>query len=364
VKSIELGNAPFSHHLIMTAALPGTPADANLRQHAVGDRIECVSADGAYGQGMIGIHGIQQQYGRLDFPDGIGRVFTGGQRIVFDYHYLNTGSQDVEAKSALNLHLTDEGSIEQIAETFAFYNFTIDIAPGARGSFTGECQFKQDVMLANVTRHTHRWGTDYKVWYSGGTRDNGEPFWTSRDWEHEVDYAFAEPQLMKAGEGLRFQCDYNNTETHRLRYGTQARDEMCNLFGLAWDAAGARTLPYQSCSITWVDEQGVGQSANAKGGFPKPTPERANLCIQGAAAQGMEVTECLECQCNSCADVLIQCTADPDCKAILDCATGAGCGNQSECSNVCQSVLDQHSSGIGLVQQVNACVSSRCKGCQ
>ncbi|HEY6562654.1 MAG TPA: hypothetical protein VI072_35545 [Polyangiaceae bacterium] len=363
VKSIELGNAAFSHHLILTAALPNTAADANLRKAKIGERVECVSADSAYGQGMIGIHGIQQRYGRLDFPEGVGRVFQGGQRIVFDYHYLNTSEADVEAKSALNLHLADASEVEQIADTFAFYNFTIDIPPGATGSFTGECQFKRDVLLASITRHTHRWGTDFRVWYSGGTRD-GAPLWSSQDWEHEVDYEFSEPQLMKTGEGLRFQCDYNNTESHRLRYGTQARDEMCNLFGLAWDAGGDRTMPYQGCSITWLDEQGVGQSASAKGGFPKPTPEMASLCIDGAAAQGRTVNECLECQCNSCADILIKCSGDADCKAILDCVTESDCGSQSECGGRCQNVLDQHSSAIGLMQQVSACVSSRCQGCQ
>jgi hypothetical protein len=364
VRRIELGNAPFSHHLILTAALPGTAADENLRRAKIGDRVECLSAESAFGQGLIGVHGVQQGYGAIDFPEGVGRVFEGGQRIVFDYHYLNTSTEDVEARSALNLHLTDASSVKQIADTFAFYNFTIDVPPGGTGSFTGECHFKSDVLLASVTRHTHRWGTDFKVWYVGGTRDSSAPFWTSQDWEHEVDYAFGEPLLMKAGEGLRFQCDYNNTESHRLRYGTEARDEMCNLFGLAWDAGGERTMAYQSCSITWVDDQGVGQAASAKGGFPAPKPELANLCIEGAVAQGRTLNTCLECQCNSCADVLIRCTADADCKAILDCATAARCSNQSECGGPCQTVIDQHSSAIGLIQQVSACVNSRCQDCQ
>ena len=74
---------------------------------------------------------------------------------------------------------------------------------------------------------------------------------------------------MKAGEGLRFQRDHDFTEAHRLRYGTQARDEMWNLFGLAWDAGGERTMPYQGCAITWIDDRGVGKPRAPGAAFPR-----------------------------------------------------------------------------------------------
>ena len=41
---------------------------------------------------------------------------------------------------------------------------------------------------------------------------------------------------MKQGEGLRFECNYQNTEDRALRFGTSATDEMCVLFGMIWNA--------------------------------------------------------------------------------------------------------------------------------
>jgi hypothetical protein len=172
-----------------------------------------------------------------------------------------------------------------------------------------------------------------------------------------VDHPFAEPQLFKAGEGFRFQCDYNNTEDHALRFGTQARDEMCILFGLAWDAGNQREIPSQSCSLTWRDENNVAQDTKAKGGFPPPSAELANLCIQGGS-NGAEPSECLSCQCNSCADVLVKCMTDKPCANIITCIQE--CGGGAECAGQCQAVIDENSSAVGLSQQVGGCVNSKC----
>lgn len=353
VRSVELGNGLGSHHLIVSAATPGSRAEANLLTKNIGDKVQCLGAEQAFGQGFEGIDGIQQPYGRLDYPDGIGRVYHGKQRIVFDYHYLNLTKSTVMAKSALNIHLTDAAHVTHIASVFGFTNWTIDTPPGKTGSFTAECHFKNDVKIAGLTRHTHRWGTDYSVWYSGGARD-GEHIWTSTNWEHDVDHPFSEPIVAKAGEGFRFQCNYNNTEQHALRFGTNASDEMCILFGLIWDAGDARTVPSQSCGITWTDDAGIGHPASEDGGFPKPPDDLVNACLGGA---GPSPTDQVKCQCSSCATQIIKCYTDPDCKAILDCAQN-GCGD--DCANVCQPVIDQHSSAVGLVTQLNSCVTNRC----
>src|SRR5205814_2125335 len=122
-----------------------------------------------------------------------------------------------------------------IAEVIGFNDFTIDTPPHKTASFTGECHYTQDVNVASITRHTHRWGTDYSVWFSGGARD-GEHIWTSHNFEEDTNHPFDAPLLMKAGEGFRFECNYDNPESHDLRFGPNATDEMCILFSIAWEA--------------------------------------------------------------------------------------------------------------------------------
>ncbi len=361
VRSIELANAPSSHHMFVSTAVPGSAADERLRKMNVGDRIPCFSAATAFPErGLETTHGIQLPYGRLDFPEGVGREFFGGQRVVFDYHYLNTGNEPIAARSAFNFHLTDASRVEHVARVFGFYNWTIDTPPGATSQFTAECRFRDDVKLAGLTRHTHRWGTNFDVWYAG-TR-NDEHLWTTNDWEHDTELLFPEPLLMKAGEGFRFRCGFNNTENHPLRFGPSARDEMCILFGLAWDAGTSRTVAPQGCDITWIDEEGVGHPTNVGEGFPPPTAGEAALCRAGSVSEpGAPLDECSECRCSACANIIIQCVADEACLPILQCVQRTRCGD--ECANACQAEIDANASAVGLITRVASCIDNECPSC-
>ncbi|HVU05108.1 MAG TPA: hypothetical protein VHE30_25335 [Polyangiaceae bacterium] len=352
VNRIEFANGDRSHHLIVTAATPGGVAEEKLRSMNIGDRVPCLSGEQAFGQdGMEGVGGIQQHYGDLKFPEGVGRVYHGKQRIVFDYHYFNSGTDDVHALSAVNFHTTDVSAVQHLARGFGFYNWTIDTPAGQKGAFKAECKFQDDVMISGITRHTHRWGTDYSVWYSGGAHD-GEHIWTSTDWQHDVDHPFAAPQVMKSGEGFQFECDYDNTESHDLRFGTQASDEMCILFGLIWSGTDM-DVPDQNCDITWVDDGGVGHSAKDPA-FPPPADADKNLCLAGSS-QGGTPDACSQCRCDECATPILKCFADTECKAILDCFGQAGCDIQS--------TIDAHSSAAGMATQIRACLDAKCPVC-
>ncbi len=63
------------------------------------------------------------------------------------------------------------------------------------------------------------------------------------------------PTLLKAGTGLRFQCHYDNTTDHLLKFGLKATDEMCILFGTFWGTDGTGELPEQDCQVNVEDVQ-------------------------------------------------------------------------------------------------------------
>jgi hypothetical protein len=360
VNAIEYGNARGSHHLNIFVAEPGSASDLRLRALNVGDRVVCLSAQSAFGEGgMNVIGGIQQPYGHDDFPDGVGVKCSGGQRVVFEYHVLNTTGAPIEARSAFNFHLTDETAVQHIASSFYFWNFTIDTPPGQTRSFTAECNFDRDVMVSRLTRHTHRWGADYSVWFEAGSR-NGEHIWTSKDWEHEVNYTFAVPVLLQAGEGFRFECNYNNTEAHALRFGTNATDEMCVLNGLLWDPLNKQEVTSQNCDISWVDDQKLGHEAG-DGAFPKASAEEAKLCIENSV-DPVASSECIQCRCDSCAHVYIQCATDPDCSKIWECVRAQT--DRLAVPSPCQDVTDEHSSALGLMKQIEGCSKANlCASC-
>jgi hypothetical protein len=234
--------APGSHHLIVSAIEVGSTTDANAQ---VGDRVECFGPAG-FGGDLLDVTGQQLPYNEESFPPGVGRVYTGGQKLVFNYHYLNAGERAIPAQAWVNFHTTEEANVDKIAETFGFFFIGIDVERGETADYTISCSLDTDVMVHKLTRHTHQWGTDFPVEFAGGERD-GEPIYTSPSYE-DPDYIFDEPVLVRAGEGFRFTCNYDNTDgTHDLFFGETATDEMCILFGTIFSPTAREVPGSQGC---------------------------------------------------------------------------------------------------------------------
>ena len=353
VKSFEFGNESGSHHLIVSAAVAGSPAEEKLRALGEGGQIKCLSAENGFGNdSFIGIGGSQQPYNKVTMPEGVGREYHGGQWVVFDYHYFNTREEPIQARSAVNFHLTKRDAIDHVARVFNFSNYTIATPSGEQGSFVGECRFRSAVTLGEITRHTHRWGTDFAVWFAGGPHD-GEEIWTSDDWQHDTIHKFEPAIRVEAGEGLRFRCDYDNTTPNALRFGTSATDEMCILFGTVWEADDGDELPSQNCQIVWQDADGLGHPAHEAGGFPKPSDAEVALCL-GAVPDN----PCARCRCEACATPAIRCATDANCDAVSDCYQSCPAG--ADCARECQDITDANSSGLGMLTIRSNCFQSRC----
>ncbi len=232
VTRFEVQMTQNSHHLIVSAAEVGSETEANAE---VGAKKKCIGAR-IYGEDLLGVTGSQQPYHAESFPEGVGRIYHGGQKLIFDYHYLNTTREPIEARAAVNFHTVDASEIDRVAQGFGFYNLGINVPPYGEADFTKTCTFSEDIMVHKVTRHTHQWGTDFDVRFAGGAND-GELFFSSDHYE-DVDHIFDEPILVKKGEGFTFRCAYNNTTDYPLKFGVKASDEMCILFG-TWYAPNA-----------------------------------------------------------------------------------------------------------------------------
>ncbi len=155
---------------------------------------------------------------QLQLPEGVGRIYYGGQRVVVDYHYFNPTPDPIPARHAINLHQVEEQDVQHVAQTWGFYNFLVFALPGQEAQTAAACTFNDDVVLHSLTRHTHRWGTDFHIWHEGGEKD-GQHLWSSESWETEVDYVFEEPLFVPAGEGSRSSA---NTTTPRIQFSPLA----------------------------------------------------------------------------------------------------------------------------------------------
>jgi len=230
-----------SHHLIVAAVIPGSQTDQNATP---GDRVSCVGPDG-FGGDLLDVTGQQLPYHQDAFPDGVGRIYHGGQKLIFDYHYLNATDGDLQARGAVNFYTADASCVEKVAESAGFYNFFIPTPMGETSSFTKSCTFNQDVMVYKLSRHTHQWGTAFPVKYKGGAND-GDLIFTSPSYE-DPDYTFDEPVLFKAGEGFTWTCNYDNTSDHDLMFGPNATDEMCILFATIFSPDAMEVAGDEGC---------------------------------------------------------------------------------------------------------------------
>jgi Copper type II ascorbate-dependent monooxygenase, C-terminal domain len=234
-----------SHHLIVSAIEPGSQTDQNAK---VGDRVPCVGPASAFGGDLLDVTGQQIPYHEESYPEGVGHVYTAGQKVIFNYHYFNATDAPLQARAAVNFFTTDEANVDKIAESFSALYAGLFVPQGETASFNLECRMEQDVMVHKLTRHTHQWGTDFPVYFAGGERD-GELIYTSPNYE-EPDHVFEQPVLVKAGEGFRFQCNYDNTDgDHDLTFGENATDEMCILFATIYSPDGREVKGEESCFL-------------------------------------------------------------------------------------------------------------------
>jgi hypothetical protein len=236
----ELAMTPFSHHVIVSIAPAGS---TSLDDAELGAPEPCLGAH-LYGDDLVTLAASALPYSERVLPDGIGHVVRGGQRLAFDYHALNTSGAPVRAAHKLNLHFVDR--IEKPARTFGFYNQYIEIPAHTSRSFADECVLKNDVLVWSIGRHTHRYGTRFRVWWVGGEHA-GELMWTSSDWESDIDHPLDPPVTMTAGTGFRWECAFDNPSDQTLVFGPRASDEMCILFGSFAAVAEDAQVGPQSC---------------------------------------------------------------------------------------------------------------------
>ncbi len=185
VKGFESIMTRGSHHLIVSAVIPGSDTDKNT---TVGERAECITGS-VWGDDLTDVTGQQLPEHQEAYPAGVGKVFKGGQKVIFDYHYFNATDKPLQARAAVNFLTTAAENIEHEAQGFGKLNLAIVIPPMQESAFPADCRMNQDVMVHKLTRHTHQWGTDFPVSLNTG---EGEP----RAHLHQ-------PQLREPGLHLR-----------------------------------------------------------------------------------------------------------------------------------------------------------------
>jgi len=246
VSRIDTQMSKSGRRLVVSAAIPGSDTEANM---TVGDRVPCIRAGEVFGEDLVQVISTQREYENVDFPENVGRIYFGGQKIAVDYRFASTDGPAALSGVRINFHRADASEVQHIARTAVFNNLTLYTPPGGRSSHVAQCAFDGDVVVSALTRQTQQHGRDFKVWFAGGERD-GELIWNSRDWARETRFTFpGGPIALGAGEGFRFECSFANNTDHDLRFGSGETDEQCMLISTFWLAQEDLDARDQRCLL-------------------------------------------------------------------------------------------------------------------
>jgi hypothetical protein len=252
VNRIESALSSRGEDLIVRAAEPGSETAAIMDR---GASMPCTRAGEAFGEELSDVLLSRGGYADDRFPAGAGKIFQGGQKLAVEYHYVNRGKDAVLAKAKLSFHVVDSELVQHLVRTASFENFTIYTPPNGHSSHLGECRVRQEMVVSDLARRTQHYGTTFKVWLVGGERD-GALVWQSAD-GRDSRTALGAPLHLAAGEGFRFQCDYENTTDRELRYGVSAADETCTLDATFWASDASDSPLTEDCLLFTVDPDGV-----------------------------------------------------------------------------------------------------------
>jgi hypothetical protein len=257
IDEIEAVITAYAHYVLVSAAVPGSETETNME---TGTRVACQRAGEVYGNDLIDLFATRERREKTRYPQGVGALLQGGQKIVVDYQYFNTSKEPIPARVKINFHFAQKSSVTHQARLAMLDNLTIYTPPGGESSHLGECYFNQDVSISSMARHTHNSGTNFKVWLAQSKRAESL-IWDSRSPKNSSDrLILASPIQLRAGEGLRFQCDYRNNTSEPLQFGAKVNDEVCQLEVTLWASSQGNELEEQSCLLFTVDEDGVSRN--------------------------------------------------------------------------------------------------------
>jgi len=229
---IDATLAPGSHHLIFYESIATTESKAIT---------DCAPLDLSNGKPIY----IAETQGnnRLEFPAGVAYHFAANQMIRLEAHYLNASPNAIQGMGTVNLLAGAPGSYQPADIMFCgsvSQLYLTGVPPGMSSLNPDFYQVPSGIKLFGLTTHEHKRGTLMTVDKSSSTAAGtnlimGQPFDNPPlllfDDAHLVSFA--------PGEGLRWQCFYDNPDPTTYKFGESAQDnEMCFLWAYYFPSVG------------------------------------------------------------------------------------------------------------------------------
>jgi hypothetical protein len=207
-----------SHHFILYRSDSDTTPDGTLVNSG------CTMGFG--GSAWLYTQGTPRSH--LLMPDGVAMELTPHERIVFDMHYINTGTEVIHAHIILNLNRVKTEKW-QVAGSQVSFNVGINVPAHGKQTVGGDCTPVVGANYFIMQTHTHKHATLAVVNRSkGGVL--GEELVKTTDWDNPQAHEWHSAPFLNfaSGETFHYSCSFVNDSSQAVTVGTSAAvNEMC-----------------------------------------------------------------------------------------------------------------------------------------
>lgn len=230
-----LGDA--SHHMIVYKVSDTTEQTTPMKCHPFTDAL-----DPTMGSPLVI---TQKKDDLITLPEGVGFSLDANQMLRVELHYINASPNPVMVQASTTMVAMPDAQFKNEAGFLFIGDPDIDIKPMSMLTVKAFFPLPSDYAGVNffaITGHEHQLGTNVTVATAKDDMDPGTMVYNVPNWSwSDPATIYAKPPFqVPAGGGFRFECDWNNTTSNEVKFGSSANDEMCFFWAYYYPNKGAK----------------------------------------------------------------------------------------------------------------------------
>ncbi len=194
------------------------------------------------------------------YPPKMAATLKGTTGLRMQVHYLNTGTQPIQAKVALKLTKVDPSTVEKWVAQMHFNRTQLAIRPGRGQTLTTSCTIPQNfgpIGLVSGVSHMHKRGVHFVA-----TTGSGRQLLETDDWDEPPPTFYDPPVMLNPGDSIRWTCTYDNDTATTFTFGDSAeKNEMCIYIGRFFSSPNGDDL---NCETPYATSTAVATPAPSR----------------------------------------------------------------------------------------------------
>jgi hypothetical protein len=223
---------PGSHHFILYRA----DSDSTATTAGVLTNSGCTQGFG--GSTWLYTQGTPRSH--LKFPDAVAMEVASGEKLNFDMHYINTGTDVIHAHIILNMNKVAMSPYQK-ADAEISFNAGINVPPHGTQTVSGDCPPVAGANYFVMQTHTHKHATLAVVNRKLADGTLGEELVRTTNWDNPQAHVWEQAPFLtfQTGEKFHYSCSYQNDSAVAVTVGTSAStNEMCMAEAYFYPASG------------------------------------------------------------------------------------------------------------------------------